>query len=320
MSNDGKWMTLENPIFNFDKNDNFAKFHFEYTKSNPPSELFHYTNGDSVLKILKSGCIHATESTYLNDPYERVYGENLLVEKINNLSDLKFKNKVLEALKSNSEKGKFLTFIFSLSENPNILSQWREYAYQGKGSIIGFDSSVIFDRAGFGEFALRNINLDKLPREITFSFHLLKVIYDKNEQNELIDMFLEKSYTYWLENKLNEEDEYNIFSFTLNHRLKELLTILKHPSSIEEREWRIVASVHLDSPKINFKFSKYGITPYLMVNLSKREEISLNKLPISRIILGSNSIENKNSLGLKILLKKLDYNVEICTSEIVFRE
>lgn len=149
MSNDGKWMTLENPIFNFDKNDNFAKFHFEYTKSNPPSELFHYTNGDSVLKILKSGCIHATESTYLNDPYERVYGENLLVEKINNLSDLKFKNKVLEALKSNSEKGKFLTFIFSLSENPNILSQWREYAYQGKGSIIGFDSSVIFDRAVF---------------------------------------------------------------------------------------------------------------------------------------------------------------------------
>ncbi len=52
--------------------------HFQATEIKPEATLWHYTTGDSLLSIVESGKLYATQVSCLNDSTEIPYGSKLL--------------------------------------------------------------------------------------------------------------------------------------------------------------------------------------------------------------------------------------------------
>jgi hypothetical protein len=148
----GVWKTIDNPLFVFGEQDLFAKFHYEFAMQSPPRELFHYTSAESMLAIIKSQCMFATERSFLNDPQEFQWGisafRDRILTKIAGSYSIDFIRQVEQALESKLSDDRRL-FVLSLSANPDLLSQWRAYGDDGEGFALGFDGGVLRDRAGF---------------------------------------------------------------------------------------------------------------------------------------------------------------------------
>jgi transporter family protein len=68
------WKTIENPLLLFERNDAFARFHVDIASKAPPAELYHYTTSSSLLSIVNSQYMLATERSYVNDPEEFQWG------------------------------------------------------------------------------------------------------------------------------------------------------------------------------------------------------------------------------------------------------
>lgn len=317
------WKTLENPLFLFEKDDDFAKFHFDFATRIPPNELYHYTSGQSFVSIINSQYLFATERSFLNDPNEFEWGLNEINSIINNLNDNQYSSNFIEQIKLSlmeKQQDNLRLFVLSLSANSDLLSQWRAYAEDGKGFAIGLDGKVLRDRSGFGENVLRDIDVNKYPNEFVYTYHLLQVIYNKFDQKTILNKFVEFAYKFWnkIEDK-NDNDALLFFRLMVEHRLKEILISLKNPGYQEEQEWRIVTTLHKNSNKIKYRYGKFGITPYVLINLSSRDILPIAKLPISSILLGPKSLEIKNRRGLEMFLESKNFNINICYSNIEYR-
>jgi hypothetical protein len=102
-------------------------------------------------------------------------------------------------------------------------------------------------------------------------------------------------------------------------RLREFVISFKNEEFSEEKEWRIVSSLHRADPAIDLRRTIYGIAPFTKTNLAPRDQIASNLLPIKRIILGPKSTTKSNPKGLALLLEKSKYKVGIALSQCSFR-
>jgi hypothetical protein len=136
------WKDFENPLFIFEPGDQFAKFHLDFTAKRPPKELFHYTTDEALIPILDSQLFYATERTCLNGGQEFTWGfnsfRNLLKEKAPKAFAHDFIDSVLTAIEGKTGDD-LRHFIVSLSAKPDLLSQWRAYAANGKGYALGLN-------------------------------------------------------------------------------------------------------------------------------------------------------------------------------------
>lgn len=92
--------------------------------------LFHYTNLNALISILRSECIvlWATNAAYLNDPTELKQGISI----VNELENTNFKFDDFKNI-----------YITSFSQNPDSLVMWSQYGAHGKGCSIGISSKFI---------------------------------------------------------------------------------------------------------------------------------------------------------------------------------
>jgi hypothetical protein len=317
------WKDLENPLFIFERGDQFAKFHLDFTAKHPPRELFHYTADEALIPILNSQLLYATERTCLNDGQEFTWGfnsfRNLLKEKASNAFSHDFIDNVLTAIDGKVDDD-LRHFIVSLSAKPDLLSQWRAYAANGKGFAIGLNCQTLRDRSGFGEFVLRDIDLQRMPKQHCFCYQLLPVIYDKEAQQQSIVEFLNAANAFWnsLEDS-NDQTMQKFFRMVVQHRVKELLISFKNPAFSEECEWRLVATVHKNSEKIHYRNGRFGITPYLKLNVSPRSILPAAKLDISSLWVGPNSPARTNRRGLDMLLASKGIQADLSFSDNEYR-
>lgn len=111
---------------------------------------YYYCSLDTFLNILKSKEIYLSDPLKMNDKAEiRWYLDKLnadrnkadtlesVFERMKMRSGLEFSfDDLLDSLNS---KGQRSIYISCFSKNPDLLSQWRTYADDGKGVSIGFD-------------------------------------------------------------------------------------------------------------------------------------------------------------------------------------
>lgn len=315
------WRTIENPLFVFEQNDLFADFHLAFASKQPPNQLFHYTTSFSFLDIINSQCMFATERSYLNDPQEFNWGVGVFRDLLDAFENSQYPKKFIQGIRKALE-GKAIEdmrlFILSLSANPDLLSQWRAYSDNGRGFSIGFNGISLRDRAGFSEQVLQNIDLENYLDDFVYSYHLLPVIYSSDDQNNLIQDFVRVAFTYWQSiEDIDEPHSYHLFLMMCAYRAKELLISFKSPAYSEEQEWRIVATVHKNNWKIKYRESKYGITPYVKLNLTIRESFPKLILPITEINVGPNSPSKQNKLGIKMFCDKM--GIPVSYSNIDYR-
>ena len=150
----------------------------KYYKCELDRSLYHYTGIGSLLGISKSNSLWASSVYYLNDGEEIIYAQKKfisLVERKIGEAPEGLKEFLVELniwLKAFTD-GAFNLFVFSMSEERSLLSQWRSYTPHGKGVSIEFTPDII----------------DKIKQKN--DLQLTRVRYEQNEQIQILEMLLD---------------------------------------------------------------------------------------------------------------------------------
>lgn len=271
----------------------------------PPPVLYHYTSFNGLLGIVTSKSIWATNIHYLNDSKEFAHAREItlglinlrqssgLTADINELFD-----KVKQALDSIE---KINICVFSLSENGDLLSQWRGYCPDAKGCSIGFDSTKL-------------ISLTK-----TQDFFLAPCLYDSVGQRRIIDQILDEIISLFSQPNGDPLDKRHLDCQSFFAR--KFLTIgpiIKHHSFSEEKEWRLI-SYPKDStdPLWGYRAGKSMIIPHFVFKLGS----AVDENPLIQIIVGPTSQQSLTMSAITNLLStnKIKYR-SISLSSIPYRE
>lgn len=258
--------------------------------SGNPKKLYHYTSFAGVGGIINSNHLWATDFRFLNDESELIYGTGLLSQELvvfgKTLSALEasFLNR-LSGYFSEHQKAyrNFLeTYIISLTEAPDVLSQWRAYADSGKGHCLEFD---------FSDSSLFTIICSETP----WAMEILPVIYDENHQKSLIRTGIKQLIKYlnsteWTLERISQatETEQGVFMGLLMHAFDPFVTAFKHPGFAEEREWRAIVACanNLTGGRRKNRTTAYGESYYLECIFIQGDEHKLwqrKHLPITEI-------------------------------------
>ncbi len=295
------------------RHDEFFRHHFGgLGRKRPMVPLYHYTNGANLIRIIESGKLWATQIACLNDAKEMVHAVELLEAAISvreqaeisdEFSTLLTKFRELLANFSPEIVGAFVT---SFSERKDDLSQWRAYG----GYAIEFDIESLL------KFSAER------------SRFLLPVAYDAGTKNILMSDILE-----WAEKFFNEgillkrapslEAWVEDFAAYWLDQISYLAPVLKHPTFSDESEWRLIHFLRPDDlQQLQFIDRQSMMTRHLPLELSEANEVGYTPLPITGIIVGSQSDWKVSCISVGDLLIKNGYlidNVAVTHTEIPYR-
>lgn len=233
--------------------------------------------------------IWATNIKFLNDEHEFLHALDLIKEIIptakitteysehpifsSYIDELEKKLKTLDDYVSES------IYIFSFSEETDLLSQWRGYCPSDNGFCIVFDVDMIFE----------NVKLEY------DNSHLMTCVYKKTNKESLIKDILNK---YWFEYVKNDTKESRkSVIIQLANDIVLLASYFKHPSFSEEKEKRIVVILdYAADSDLKFRNGRFSIIPYI--------ELPAPKDSIKRIIIGPTSNKKLSMKALDLFLEK----------------
>ena len=260
----------------------------------PPSTLFHYTGIDALLGIAKSKSVWASSAYYLNDSKEIAYACEVLERVIqpyqmadNRSADEK---EFLDNVKnwvSSCKTTTYNIFIFSLSEEGSLLSQWRSYTPHGKGISIGFPPSLV-----------KRIRTNS-------SMRLAKCLYESQEQEELVHSLILKMLTTFNRDKSSIDtsqnhptQKYHQYLETFRGDVLQVLAIIKHRAFSEENEWRLVSTYHPNYTVQTIKFRQGAsmLVPYIELQLGEQQPY------FETVILGPSPHQNLSFSALSMFL------------------
>jgi hypothetical protein len=231
----------------------------EIFSKEPQIILYHYTGINGLIGIAESKKIWATNIYYLNDAAEITHASDILIKEISkrkesSMSEEKdFLEQFLEWLKS------FRNIPYHLlTEEGNLLSQWRSYTPHGKGVSIGFEPNAL----------MRKIKAQ--------NFKIGKCLYLPDEQETLMSDLLDRM----LITFHNEKHSYNSSRFHPSQKyfgimenfkgdILQVFSIIKHPKFSEEKEWRLVSPYFpkYTVPEIKFREGASMLVSYIEVDL-----------------------------------------------------
>lgn len=183
---------------------------------------------------------------------------------------------------------------FCLSEEADLLSQWRGYADNGCGVSIGF-SKEYFEALG---------NL-KYNRKDEFNASLTKIEYDIDRQKELISEHANAVLEFvsegalWPPTFLTPEEEKEKWEANFRSMHWRFLLFFgyihqfKNPAFAEEREWRLISHVLHDLGKergrqisrMEFRALRDRIVPFRRIPLE-----NIDRPAVTEIVLGPKNI------------------------------
>jgi Protein of unknown function (DUF2971) len=282
-----------------------------------PSILWHYTNGESLIEIIKSGDLWTTQVSCLNDQVELRYSHTLLLDAFRKLEKHQDRDKSLnwfqdqverELTEDNTPQSEW--FVSSLSTKEDDLSQWRAYGHGEGGFAIGFDA----------------VKLDVAAKKD--KANLVPVCYDLVVQQRVADNVAKATLAcFWsgLQSRKSFQEKWaKEFLIEWGNAITYLAPLIKHPKFSEEGEWRLVRQLREDDfKKLKYRSKNTLLARHLPINLST-ENLSTNSkiLPIAKIIVGPSKNKNVSRVSVADLLKSNDYpiaDVKVVGSEVPFQ-
>lgn len=258
--------------------------------------LYHYTSLTGLLGIIKSQSFWASDIRYFNDTAEMQYTAELLWHEIYRRIDQNEGNpKLLKQFRDWAQhriKNGHMLFIVSMTANGNLLSQWRGYCPPGKGVSIGFNPEII------SRCACKQ------------SFLIGKCIYDIDKQNGIIKQIVQEIEK--LAESMGENTDkskrhptqsyYDVFE-AVEADILQIAALLKHPSFIEEEEWRVVSPVltNYRDTTIEYRESTSMLIPYIEFSLAPDEEAMME---VQHVYLGPTPYNNLSHSSLTRCLSR----------------
>jgi hypothetical protein len=231
-------------------------------------KLYHYTSVDGLKGILDSEAIWTTQIQYMNDSKEFLHSIDIafqIVKRKKN-SSVKGVKKYCEAIEHRLKNiNGARTFIFSMTENPDQLSQWRGYCGLG-GYSIGFNESEI-------------IKLGKAQ-----NYRLEKCIYDDCKKALIIEKIIDESIAFYKSQPSQKESIEIVQDSMLYSHFISIGSLMKHSSFAEENEWRLISkTISYKDPSCGWRTKDGILLPYNELKLGCDEN---GYLPISEVYIG----------------------------------
>ncbi len=229
----------------------------------PQAPMYHYTSLASLLGILKSRQVWASHIASLNDDKEYQYALELVYKSCRRLlsaGSMPWNSRLRYFVDNFQRLARPNVFVFSLSEKPDLLSQWRSYVSDGDGVSVGFSPLSLLNLAGNNAATL------------------VKCVYEPATQEELI----EASVGLCVKGASGDATDSELESSFLNlsNVLSFVAPTLKHPSFVEEQEWRVVRVADRTSD-ICFRARANEVVPYLGLTLGdENDDLPLESLTI----------------------------------------
>jgi len=273
--------------------------------SSLPSFLYHYTTGDSLIQIIESQELWATQAACLNDTTELIYAADLLrlrvKERIGGTVSKEFQtflSHFAEVLLNPSSENAGI-FVTCFSEKRDDLSQWRAYSGGEGGYAIQFDPI---------ELARRASTIETLQI-------LVRIVYKL--ENELVDTLLTFGEQCFVELQgasrapteaawLAEFMPYWVDQIAL------LAPCFKHPKFEGEAEWRFLYRLRPEDVRdrrMKFRQRQYMMTRHIPLLLP-------TPLPITGVLVGPCRHPQLSRIAVGDLLKKHDYDPDVVKVEL----
>jgi hypothetical protein len=253
--------------------------------------LYHYCPVSSFYSIIKNNSIWLSSLSLSND-----YMEGRLVEEIfarmlkqSNFSDEDIVP-VIEALKNLNEI--FDGLGFCISEKPDLLSQWRGYADDGKGFSIGFSEKYFH-------------SLTELNNHGYYECALYQVVYEQKDQEKLIMPIYENINNLIRSGKIirpsksllitvdEAKRNYERYIESLEELQISIALVLSHLYQLkakafeEESEWRIISYLFRNDDKLNCRVLNNKLIPYREIKMIDVDE---NQDKIKIVYIGPKNI------------------------------
>ncbi|WP_146491916.1 DUF2971 domain-containing protein [Vibrio sp. T20] len=216
--------------------------------------LYHYADQNAFMSIIENKELWATKIQYLNDENEYKLALSLADEYLKELLDSAADESEEEIIEELIENIGYVNdtniCVCSLSEQGDLLSQWRGYSTCLGGYSIGFDK----------------LALEQLAE--SQGFHLVKCIYDPQEQvrmvREAIDSVINEAEQHAL-----VDAEWDVFDvgYSFREKLGAISPIIKDVSFAEESEWRLFSTRTFE--ELNFRAGRSMLTPYFRFSLGE---------------------------------------------------
>ncbi|EJG2012304.1 DUF2971 domain-containing protein [Vibrio parahaemolyticus] len=263
--------------------------------------LYHYTDQNGFIGIFNNKELWATKIQYLNDHNEYYLAIEIASKEIKALmekeQDLETKCVYQEFLSRIELISNINLCVCSLSENGDLLSQWRGYSNKMGGYSVGFKLNEI------KLIAKRN------------KFDLLKCIYDEEEQKKKVVSVIKKAISFVDKDGGCKENKHCIDYF--EEGIIKLAPIIKDKNFSEESEWRLVKIVSTSDMK--FRAGNSMLTPYVGFSLGDKRQV---KEVLDTVIVGHTphvqlAIQATKTFLCNSLLEKSDYPIGLNPFNIV---
>jgi Protein of unknown function (DUF2971) len=272
--------------------------------------LYHYTGIGGLLGIVNSRSIWASHIYYLNDSREILHASDVLCKILASKEgalhgeDREFLRQFREWM-ATFRVTPYHLFVFSLSEEISLLSQWRSYTPHGKGVSLGFPPSV----------------LDSVLRKP--GFRIAKCLYENDAHEELLESLLEKVLITFRQNVSSIDtsgshpsQKYHPFLEDFRGDILQVLAIVKYPAFQEEKEWRVMSPYFPNYTVADVKFREGAsmLLPYTELKLPS------DGLLFEHVLLGPSQDANLSMSALSTFLSNRGVCNATANSQIPFRK
>jgi hypothetical protein len=255
----------------------------ERIKTNPPPPvLFHYTTQVGVLGILENNCLWATEARYLNDSSEYSYGLDLITEVLRERSLAATcqdeRHRFDDILGTMPTVKPMNVCVASLSEEGDLLSQWRAYGGSSGGFAVGLRAQVI-----------RDVAHEQM-------FYLVKCIYTPAEQHKVVNDLIEE-----FRERMNASADWGVKEQGGGvASASRLALMLKNESFEQEREWRLMSMPKMFS-ELRFRQGMSMMVPFVNFALGSNRNVYLDSITV-----GPAPHAELAAASVQMLLRKLE--------------
>lgn len=277
-----------------------------------PARLYHYTSQEGLLGILEDGILQCSSAHFLSDAKEIEHAVELAVQRLEIFwnefeprdPDIDDDQELVRGLVQQVRGLRSApVYVFSMSVDGNLLSQWRAYCPESGGYSIGFSSRRLrrlADRQGF---------------------KLLRCIYEKDHQRMAIDNLIRETVGTYQEARAEgapvSSELWRSHKVEFLSAFSELAAAFKDPAFKEEREFRLVSGPFAKTRgKVRYREGPSTPIPYIEFDLREEER---NRLPITRTWIGPTPNEKLAIRAVGALMNRYSLGTEVRLSEIPYR-
>jgi hypothetical protein len=223
----------------------------------PTTPIYHYTDANGMLAIIKTKNLWATHIQFLNDSSEFHHALGMIAASLNEHIDRAYPREVTDMLRILARGLEVITpntFVISFSEKRDVLSQWRGYCPSGGYNL---------------EFSPHH--LSQLAEQNGYRF--VKCEYSSQKQIELVDAlvvsaidaidgFVPRMYHGILDDITQQEKFDLFFAEWFWNKTQILASAIKNNSFDEESEWRLIGGMKGNGIADGYRIKGCLIVPY----------------------------------------------------------